>query len=298
MPSLQSRVFRSLLGLGGRRALETNADVQARRAFVARATWYMRPPPGTRVAPVDAGGVRAEWVVAAGARTDAALLYVHGGAWVLGYNHQYRRMIGWISRASRVQALAIDYRLAPEHPFPAALDDCLATYRWLRAQGIAPERTVIGGDSAGGNLTLATLLALRDAGEPLPAAAVCLSPATDLAGTGESYRTRAQVDPILRPNGARAAWQGYVGDADPRAPLLSPLYGDLRGLPPLLIQVGEDEILLSDSTRFAERAEKAGVCVRLEIGHRMWHDWQIMPDFPEARQAIASIGAFVCQHVS
>jgi acetyl esterase/lipase len=293
MPSLRSHFYRFVLGASGRRALNANVNLEARRAFVTRATRIIRPPRGTRVSVLDMGGVRAEELVAPGARMDAALLYLHGGGFVLGWHGQYRRMVALLGKMSGVRALAPEYQLAPEHPFPAALEDCLTAYRWLLRQGIPPERIVIAGDSAGGNLTLATLLALCDRGEPLPAAAVCLSPVTDLEGTGESYKTRAHADPVLRPGGTSSLRAQYYQDHDPRDPLISPLHGDLRGLPPLLLLVGDDEILLSDSTRLAERIEAAGGDVRLEVWSRMWHVWMLTPDFPEARRALAEIGAFV-----
>jgi acetyl esterase/lipase len=186
----------------------------------------------------------------------------------------------------------VDYRLAPEHPFPAALEDCLAAYRWLLGTGISPLDIVIAGDSAGGNLTLTTLLSLRDAGDPLPAAAVCIAPMTDLEGTGESFRTKD--DPALTAEFALKVARHYAGDHDLRLPLLSPYHGDLRGLPPLLIQVGGDEILLSDATRLADDARAAGVEVHLAVWPKMWHVWHVFaPSLPEARRAIDDIGAFI-----
>jgi acetyl esterase/lipase len=199
-----------------------------------------------------------------------------------------------------MRALVLDYRLAPEHLFPAAVEDATAAYRWLLAQGIQPERIVIAGDSAGGGLTLATALALRDAADPLPAALVCIAPWTDLAATGASLKTRARLDPSLSPNGIAAAGLRYVGpDGDARAPLASPLYANLRGLPPLLIQVGDHEILLDDSKRLAERARAAGVNVTLEIWPEMWHVFQALAGYlPESDRAIAKIGSYMRARLS
>lgn len=188
--------------------------------------------------------------------------------------------------------MAVDYRLAPEYPFPAALEDCLTAYRWLLKSGISSQQIVIGGDSAGGNLALTTLMALRDAGDLLPAAAVCISPMTDLAGTGESFSTNQ--DPLLTSQFALSMAQYYAGNQDPRLPLISPHYGSLSGLPPLLIHIGEDEILLSDATRLADNARAAGVDVSLVIWPKMWHVWHVYaPYLPEAQQAVNAIGVFV-----
>jgi epsilon-lactone hydrolase len=204
--------------------------------------------------------------------------------------------VAHIARAAQSRAMAVDYRLAPEHPFPAALQDCLTAYRWLLKNGTTPQQVVIAGDSAGGNLTLSTLLALRDAGEPLPAAAVCISPATDLARTGESFRTRK--DPLLSTRFVNTMIPLYIGDQDPRQPLISPHYAQLDGFPPLLIHVGDDEILLSDSVRLAEHARSAGVDVHLDIYPGMWHVWHLfVPFLPEARQAVDAIGLFIQNHL-
>src|SRR5215470_14651996 len=193
----------------------------------ATASFAASPPAGTAVDPVDAGGVPAEWVAAPG--------------------------------VSRARALSVDYRLAPEHPFPAAVEDAMAAYRWLLTSGIDPAQIVVAGDSAGGGLALGALVALRDAGEPMPAAAVLLSPWTDLALTGESLRTRAAVDVMIKPEGMHENAALYLAGADPRHPYASPLYADLRGLPPLLIHVGDAEVILDDSTRLAARAGESGV---------------------------------------
>ena len=199
-----------------------------------------------------------------------------------------------------MRALGIEYRLAPENPFPAAVDDAVAAYRWLLSAGLEPGRIVIVGDSAGGGQAIATLVALRDAGEPLPAAAVPVSPWVDLEGLGESMTTKAAVDPFVQPGRRRieAMARMYVGDGDIRAPLAAPLYADLHGLPPLLVMVGSSETLLDDSTRIAERARVAGVDVTLEIWDDMVHVWTLFaPILSEGQQAIDRIGEFIRQHV-
>jgi acetyl esterase/lipase len=201
-------------------------------------------------------------------------------------------MVMHLCQGAGCRALAVDYRLAPEHPFPAGLEDCLAVYHWLLEDGFSSQDIVIAGDSAGANLTLSTLISLRDAGDPLPAAAVCISPMTDLAGTGESFRTNR--DPTLTTGFALAMVQHYAGGQDLHQPLLSPHYADLRGLPPLLIQVGEVEILLSDATRLAEKARRDGVDISLVVWPNMWHVWHFfVPSLPEARRAVNAIGDFV-----
>jgi acetyl esterase/lipase len=203
----------------------------------------------------------------------------------------HRRLVAHICQAAGRRALALDYRLAPENPFPAALEDCVAGYRWLLKNGTRPQEMVIAGDSAGGNLLLATLMMLRDQGYALPAAAVCISPITDLEGTGESFHRND--DPAVTVEFALSTIRGYAHGQDLRLPLLSPYRGDLRGLPPMLIHVGEEEMLLSDAMRLRDSACKAGVEASLTIWPRMWHVWHVFaPLLPEAKQAIDAIGIF------
>jgi epsilon-lactone hydrolase len=265
----------------------------------ATASFASPPPPGTAVDPVDASGIPAEWVAAPGAREDRVLLYFHGGAYHIGSPATIRHLVGLLSAAIKARALSVDYRLAPEHPFPAAVEDAVAAYRWLLASGIDPALIAIGGDSSGGGLALGTLVALRDAGEAMPAAAVLLSPVTDLALTGDSLRTRAGVDVMLKPEGILEAADLYLAGADPRHPYASPLYADLRDLPPLLIHVGDAEMLLDDSTRLAAKATEVGVEVSLEIWDEMPH---VFPAFagllPEADKAIEHIGSWLGQRYS
>ena len=247
---------------------------------------------------INANGVRCEWIVPPNAPSDAVLLYFHGGGGVLGLSNILRKMVGYISSACNLRSLIPDYRLAPENPFPAGLNDCLTAYSWLLSQGFNPDRIVIAGDSAGGLLTLSCLLATRDAGLPLPATAVCISPNTDPACNGKSMKTNARRDAFLSPKIVQTMMRHYVFNHDLDDPHLSPLRADLRGLPPILIQAGANEILLNDSTRFYESAKSAGVDVTLEIWPDMWHDWHIyVPSLKEANQAVDQIGKYVKEHI-
>jgi acetyl esterase/lipase len=243
---------------------------------------------------VSADGVEAEWVSAPDAEAGRAVLYLHGGGYVIGSINTHRSLAARLARASRARVLVIDYRLAPEHPHPVAVGDSVTAYRWMLAQGLKPARIVVAGDSAGGGLTVATLVAIRDAKVPLPAAGACLSPWVDLEGVGESMTTKADVDPIVQKAGLLRMAEAYLAGKDPRTPLAAPLYADLSGLPPLLIQVGTAETLLDDASRLAERARKAGVTVSYEPWEDMIHVWHLFaPMLDEGQQAIDRIGEFV-----
>ncbi len=264
-------------------------DINAMRAIMIEA----QAPAGVTCTPVEAGGVSAEWSVADGADQDKVILYVHGGGYVMGSAGSHRDMTGRLSQAAGARVLSLNYRLAPEHPFPAPVDDSVAAYRWLLGQGIQASNIAIAGDSAGGGLALAALIAIRDAGEPMPAAGIGISPWVDMEGTGESMTTRAAVDPVVQKEGLLDMAKLYLGGADPRDPLAAPLHADLSGLPPLLIQVGDAETLLDDSTRITERARKADVDVTLKIWDEMPHVWHLFaPILPEGQQAIEEIGTF------
>lgn len=247
--------------------------------------------------PVTANGVKSEWVSAPDADSGRAILYLHGGGYVIGSIATHRSLAARLSRAAKARVLVIDYRLAPEHPFPAAVDDSVAAYRWMLAQGLKPSRIAVAGDSAGGGLTAATLVAIRDAKLPVPAAGALLSPWVDMEGIGESMTTKDSVDPMVHKEGLLGMAKAYLGGQNPRSPLAAPLYADLAGLPPLLIQVGTSETLLDDAARLAERAKKAGVNVTYEPWQNMIHVWQIFaPMLDEGQQAIEKIGAFVRKH--
>ncbi len=264
-------------------------DINAMRAIMIEA----QAPAGVTCTPVEAGGVSAEWSVADGADQDKVILYVHGGGYVMGSAGSHRDMTGRLSQAAGARVLSLNYRLAPEHPFPAPVDDSVAAYRWLLGQGIQASNIAIAGDSAGGGLALAALIAIRDAGEPVPAAGIGISPWVDMEGTGESMTTRAAVDPVVQKEGLLGMAKIYLGGADPKNPLAAPLHANLAGLPPLLIQVGDSETLLDDATRITERARKADVDVTLKVWDEMPHVWHLFaPILPEGRQAIEEIGAF------
>jgi len=251
-------------------------------------------PADIRQEKVSAGGVPAEWISAPNASADRAVLYLHGGGYVIGSINTHRDLMARISRASGFRVLGIDYRLAPEHPFPAAVEDAVVAYRWLLAQGLQASHIAVAGDSAGGGLTVATLVAIRDAKLATPGAGVCLSPWVDLEGIGESMTTKASVDPVVQKEGLIGMAAAYLGGKDPRTPLAAPLYADLKGLPPLLIQVGEAETLLDDSNRLADRAKAAGVKVTLEPWQEMIHVWQMFAPFlPEGQEAIEGIGKYL-----
>jgi monoterpene epsilon-lactone hydrolase len=288
--SLQARIVKRLVRL--QFSGWSEGSIEEQRASQGKTARYARLPEDVGCQHVSATGVSAEWIEAPNAGLGV-LLYLHGGAYALGSIDTHREFVARLARATKTRGLAIDYRLAPEHPFPAALEDATAAYRWLVAQGYAPSRIIIAGDSAGGGLALATLVALRDAGKPLPAGAVCISPWTDLALTGASIRSKAQVDPILDPESSERYARYYAGELELTSPLISPLYADLKGLPPLLIQVGTDEILLDDATRCAENAREAGVDVTLEIWDEMFHVFQMARLLPETKKAVAHIAEFV-----
>ena len=265
-----------------------------RRAQYERAEKVFPTPPDVKVERVNVPAAPAEWLRPPSAVPGRVVLYLHGGGYVIGSPRSHRHLAAAVAGAAGASALLLDYRLAPEHPFPAAVEDATAAYRWLLDQAIAPERIVIAGDSAGGGLTVATLLALREARVPLPAGGVCISPWVDLTCSGASYATKAAADPIVRRAGVEEMARAYLGATPPRTPLASPLFADLRGLPPLLIHVGSDEVLLDDAVQLAERAKAGGVDATLEIYDRMIHVWHwFLPMLDEAQTAVEAIGRFV-----
>lgn len=273
-------------------------SIEEQRAQMEVGFTQFQLPTDVRCDPVDAGGVPAEWITTPGVVAERVIYYLHGGGYVLGSINTHREMVSRLSRAASARVLILDYRLAPENPFPAAVDDSTAAYRWLLSVGVDPARLVIAGDSAGGGLTVATLVALRDAGESLPQAGICLSPWVDLECVGECMVTKAERDPVLTRDISLMLAKAYLGDTDPRTPLASPIYADLTGLPPLLIQIGTAEVLFDDATRLADRARAAGVDVILEPWDDMIHVWHMFAAIlPEGQQAIDRIGEFIRQHV-
>jgi monoterpene epsilon-lactone hydrolase len=251
-------------------------------------------PEGVKWIEAEAGGRPALWAEPDGAIEDRVVQYVHGGGYVIGSLASYRKLTGHLARAIGCRVLSVDYRLAPEHPHPGPVDDSVAAYRWLLAEGYRPEHLAISGDSAGGGLTLATLVKLRDDGIPQPAAAVPLSPWADLEGVGDTMTTNADKDLIVQRAGLLGMAGMFRAGADVRDPLVSPIYADYRGLCPLYIQVGSDETLLDDARRVAASAEKAGVDVTLEVFPEMQHVFQMAAgNMPEADDAVAKIGAWL-----
>jgi acetyl esterase/lipase len=271
--------------------------VSFRERCESGAVRFGKVPAALTVEPADVGGIPAEWIVPPHGKRDKMIFFLHGGGYVSGSRSDHRMHVAKLVLGSQTAALLFEYRLAPEHPYPAALDDSVAAYRRLLARGILPENVVFAGDSAGGGLCLAVMLELKDKKIPLPAAAVALSPWTDLKCTGDSYRINAQR--CLSPRGCWTAFsRHYAGSNDPGLPGMSPLYGDLHGLPPLLIYAGDDEILRDDSVRFAEKAKQAGVDVTLEVGRGMFHCYPVCaPMFPEATRAMDHICGFIKQHL-
>lgn len=275
------------------RPTPANPTVAEMRAGFAALSRLYAPPADTHIDKVDAGGVPAEWVSVPGSEPSRMILYFHGGGYTIGSAETHRGLVARLCRAAGARALSVDYRLAPEHRFPAAVDDALASYRWLLDQGVRPGAISVAGDSAGGGLALGMLLAVRDQGLPLPAAAVCMSPVTDHLKTGASMDGKAALDPLVQRKSSTEHSRRYIGDADPKSPYASPLYADLHGLPPILILVGTSEVLLDDSTRFAERARAAGVEAEIEVWDEMIHIWPFFADLPEAAKAVERMGAFI-----
>ncbi|WP_417515373.1 alpha/beta hydrolase [Minwuia sp.] len=258
---------------------------------------FLPLPNDAQVTAVDAGGVPSEWVSAPGVSGDRVIFYLHGGGYVIGSVTTHRRLAYDFSKAADARVLVVDYRLAPEHPYPAAVEDAVAAYRWLLGQGTSPSNIAIAGDSAGGGLTMATLVSLRDRKIDLPACAVPMSPWVDLEGVGDSMTSKHDVDPMVQKAGLDRMAAFYVGDADYRDPLVSPMHADLSGLPPLLIQVGTRETLLDDARRLHEKALADGVISSLEEAGGMVHVWHLFaPMLSEGRDAIDRAGAFMKTH--
>lgn len=251
-------------------------------------------PPDIRTESVLAGGVSAEWTSSPGCEQDRVILFLHGGGYISGSIKSHRHMIAEAGRQARARTLALAYRLAPEHPFPAALEDALAGYRFLLTAGFDPARIVLAGESAGGGLAVATLVSLRDAGDKLPSRVWCSSPWVNLTMSGPTMTSKAHTDPLIQRDYLGELATAYLHGTDPRCGLVSPIYADLRGLPPMLIQVGSAETLLSDSIALAARAGEADVRVTLQIWPEMIHAWHLFyPQLAEARAALAAVGSFV-----
>jgi len=275
-----------------------SGDIATMRAGMDAAPPYPKPE-DIEWSEVDAGGVPAEWTTATSSRDGRVLVYFHGGGYVMGSASGHRGMCSHLARATRSRVLNVDYRLAPEAPFPAAVEDAVRAYRFVLDQGIDPAGVALGGDSAGGGLTLATLVALRDAGLPLPGAGVAISPWVDLTMSSESIHSKGDEDPMLTPATIAVLADAYLAGADPKSPTASPLWADLSGLPPLLIQVGTAELLLDEGRRVGDAAKAAGVDVTFEAWDDMIHVWHLFADMvPESREAIARIAAFLDERLA
>jgi epsilon-lactone hydrolase len=293
MADAEIEVIREILAAHPR---PTDLSERRKRLDVLGAQYPL--PPDVRVETVEANGVTAEWTTTPQADPAHVIMFLHGGGYISGSIDSHRHMIAQAGREAQARTLALGYRLAPEHPFPAALEDALAGYRFLLSQGFAPEKIAIAGESAGGGLAIATLVSLRNAGVALPACAWCSSPWVDLEMTGGSMTTKATVDPLISKAYLTELAGAYLNGADPRTPLASPLYADLHGLPPLLIQVGSAETLLDDAVRLAGLAGAADVRVTLEVWPDMIHAWHLFyQQVAAGRRALTAVGNFIRAHL-
>jgi len=297
VPSGERKLFRKIV----KNNLSPQFDrgsLKSLRALLEAMGDQTKLPDKVDVEPVTAGGVPAEWVIHSEAERDKVVLYLHGGGGVIGSCHSSRGLAANLAAVSKVRILSLDYRLAPENPPPAAVEDAVAAYRWLLSQNIKPQHAVFAGDSAGANIAVAAMVSLRDSGLPLPAATIMISPFLDYTLTDESIASRAKTAPFvtLRCLKNMATW--YCGEQNPQKETISSLYADLSGLPPLLLHVGGDEILLSDSIRMADKAREKGIDVTLKVWPEMWHIFQLFaPDLPEGQLSLDEIGAYIRQHV-
>lgn len=290
--SLRARFLRFLL----RKIFKgQHLTIEQNRARAAESARYIgRVPKGIEVEKIDIDGIRAEWLNPLAFAKEKVILYLHGGGYVGGSIETHRLICGVMAKSTRAKVLLPAYRLAPENPFPAALDDALKVYHWLLAQGYKPANIIIAGDSAGGGLSVATVLALRDAKEPLPTAIVCISPWADLTLKGQTHITKAKSEAVLTTDALREGALYYADKERLDHPLISPVYADFHGLPPMLIQVGSEEILLDDATTLAEKARADGVAVELKVWDGLWHVWHAFGNLvPESRRAFEEIGQFI-----
>lgn len=271
-------------------------SVEAQRASITKYAKAMKLPADVMCEPAEGCPVPVEWIVSPNIHQEEVLLYLHGGAYFLPYDNPHRDLAARLGRGAAMRALIVDFRLAPENPYPAALNDVASTYQWLLEEGTLSENIAIAGDSSGGGLALATLLRLRDTGFPFPAAIVCISPWTDLTGSGPSMKSNAKTDFVNIPEHMKTNAANYAGEHELKNPYISPLFADLIDFPPLLIQAASRDVLLDDATRLEQRAHSAGVDVTLEVWENMIHVFQLGARFiPEAREAVEHISAFLRQ---
>jgi len=297
---MTSQGFRDLLDYLNERGPSTNGNpsmAELRARVVALNERFFDPPPHA-FEDVDAGGVGAAWVRSPEAEPGRVVVYFHGGGYGAGSVITHRDLTARVSKAARASVLSVDYRLAPEHRFPAAVDDGLTAYRWLLAEGFSADRIAFSGDSAGGGLALGVGLACRDVGEALPSSIASISPMADMGHTGASVTERAARDPLVSPSGSRAYATRYVRSwHDVRNPYASPVHGDFLGMPPILLLAASEDVLYDDATRVAERIRSVGGEVELLIGDGMVHNWPMFAStVPEGQEAIDHLGAFVRKH--
>ncbi|MCB1694296.1 MAG: alpha/beta hydrolase [Pseudomonadales bacterium] len=293
--SIRAAILRFVIRRTMKKQFANIGDVVAfRERMAASGNMMPDPPDNVSVVPVTAAGVPCEWITTDATDQNKVLVYLHGGGYVFGGPDSHRD-VGWrLAEGARMRVLMVDYRLAPENPFPAAVEDATDCYRWLLDEGFKPSNIAIGGDSAGGGLTVATLVNLRNLGMPMPSAAILLSPWTDLSVSGDSVLQNADADPMLSRAALETMASHYLGDRDRRAPLASPLFADLRGLPPMLVQVGSTEVLLSDAERLTARVREAGGEAELEVWPNMPHVFQVFASrLPEGKQAIGKLSDFL-----
>jgi monoterpene epsilon-lactone hydrolase len=298
MQSLRSRAIYNFYKRFGS-PFDVNTPLAQQRANLERQGKFAIMPSKVEVQPVSIAEMYAEWISPFEAKDDRAILYLHGGGYTMGSCNTHRALASRIALAGRTPTLLINYRLAPEFPFPAALEDAIAAYHWLLDRGIAANRLVFAGDSSGGGLAIAAAVALRDQKEHLPAGIVCISPWADLTLSGETISTCSKTDPLISRETSELHASRYVCQQDPKSPLISPVFADLSEFPPMLIQVGEHEILRSDSSRLAENARQVGVDVKLEVWDGMWHVWHAFAGLvPESQRAIGRIGSFIYERMN
>lgn len=305
MASWQARLTNLILRWFVKPSLGRNEDLISARIEAVRrrgvwcAKWLIRPIKGTTVRPVSEGGVRGEWVLAPGVRENRAIFFVHGGGFIIGSPAIYRNLVSRLSLAAGCAVFSVDYRLAPEHPYPAPLNDVLEAWRWMTSASLKPDQIAAAGDSAGANLVLATLMRLSGAAEPLPAAVVTMAPWTDLSVSGNSVAKNRLADPYIPAKMLRPVARAYLQGADPVLPETSPLFGDISRFPPMLVHVGSTEVLLDDALRLVDAAKQAGVEVTLKIWHDLPHVFQLFAPFvPEGRQSLEELGGFIQRHLS
>jgi monoterpene epsilon-lactone hydrolase len=294
MPSFQAKFIKTILRFQPYRWAQ--GSIQDQRSRQERSAKMFPIPRNVEFHQINIDELAAEWIEPAKAKRGV-ILYLHGGAYALGSVNIHREYLARLASVTERKILAINYRLAPENPFPAALEDSLKAYRWLISQGYPPTEIALAGDSAGGGLALSMLISLRNEGEELPACAVCLSPWTDLTLSGDSIKGNAKADPILNSIILENYARYYVRENEAINPLISPLFADLKGLPPLFIHVGTSEILLDDATRLAKKAVKAGVKVKLETWEGLFHVFQIVPMLPETKRCLDQIYHFLVEYI-